>query len=153
MLGTMGRNLPVYSNRLEAQPYAGEAPEDFHPPPIESLAYPFDLRVERALTNLGDLGILGDVTRLRQGVIRDMEEERHLQVLEREEQLARDRVQASREYRRRLVVERGAVLGRLTEAKVFLCLSPHLKQDKAQGDIPFPLHYHVNQVSPGSVTG
>jgi hypothetical protein len=69
----MGRGQPTYMTPLQATPYQGEVPAGFHHPPVESLIYPFNLRIKHGLANLGDYGVTADIMRLRNGVIQDME--------------------------------------------------------------------------------
>jgi hypothetical protein len=45
----------------------------FHHPPVELLIYPFNLRIEWGLANLGDYGVTADIMRLQNGIIQDME--------------------------------------------------------------------------------
>jgi hypothetical protein len=69
----MGRGQPIYAMSLQAEPYQGEVPSNFHHPTVESLVYPFDLRIEQGLTNLEDYRMMADVMMLRNGIVQDME--------------------------------------------------------------------------------
>jgi hypothetical protein len=65
LLGCQGRSHPVYSMHLIARPFHSPAPRYYDPRPIEILEHPFDMRIERALLFLGDLGVMGDIYILR----------------------------------------------------------------------------------------
>jgi hypothetical protein len=65
LLGCQGRSHPVYSMHLTAQAFHAPAPCYHDPRPIEILENPFDMRIERALLFLGDLGVMGDIYTLR----------------------------------------------------------------------------------------
>jgi hypothetical protein len=61
LLGCQGRSHPVYSMHLTAHPFHAPTPHYHNPHPIEILEHPFDMRIERALLFLGDLGVMGDI--------------------------------------------------------------------------------------------
>ena len=69
----MGYDRPVHSEPLHALPFQAPAPSRLILPSFQTLAHPFDLRIERALNALGDLGVQAEVYRLRRLVHRQQE--------------------------------------------------------------------------------
>jgi hypothetical protein len=61
LLGCHGITHPVYSTQLVASPFHAPAPRYHNPLPLEILENPFDMRIERVLLFLGDLGVMGDI--------------------------------------------------------------------------------------------
>jgi hypothetical protein len=46
LLRTIGRGQLIYTMPIQAQPFQGEVPDNFHSSLVELLIYPFDLRIE-----------------------------------------------------------------------------------------------------------
>jgi hypothetical protein len=94
----MGRGQPIYVMPLQAQPYQGEVPDGFYPLPVKSLIYPFDLRIEQGLSDLGDYGVTADVMRLQDRVVQDMKLSDQLLCIKEAKPQARVCADACREW-------------------------------------------------------
>ena len=62
----MGPVQPIYGHDLQAQPFHAAELEHFPKATFNLLSNPLDPHIDRAVTTLGDLGVMADVFHLRQ---------------------------------------------------------------------------------------
>src|SRR6267142_378674 len=141
LLGAMGPGEPVYGRNLNALPFHAAEPRGFTPYAFDVLANPLDLRVNRAVATLGDLGVTADIFRLHQLPLRYLDMARQNAYLAKE----RGRIDQEQQYlhlaKRQLEIKEEGIKQCLDAARVSLRIAPHLDHDREPGEVPSTLTY------------
>jgi hypothetical protein len=74
LLGSMGPGQPIYGSNLQLQPYHTVELEHFPKVSFDCLTNPLNPHIDRAVTTLGDLGVMADVFCLRQLPLKYMDQ-------------------------------------------------------------------------------
>src|SRR6267142_1245874 len=141
LLGAMGPGEPVYGRNLNALPFHAAEPRGFTPYAFNVLTNPLDPRIDRAVATLGDLGVTADIFRLCQLPLRYLDTARQNAYLAKE----RERIDQEQRYlhlaKRQLEIKEEGIKQRLSDARVSLCIAPHLDHDREPGEVPSTLTY------------
>src|SRR6267142_2201410 len=141
LLGAMGPGEPVYGRNLNALPLHAAEPQGFTPYPFDLLANPLDPRIDRAVATPGDRGVTVDIFRLCQLPLRYLDMARQNAYLVKE----RGRIDQEQRYlhlaKRQLEIKEEGIKQRLNDARVSLCIAPHLDHDRKPGEVPSTLTY------------
>jgi hypothetical protein len=156
LFGSQGQNQNIYSELLFARPFhAAETRYQHFDHPLDILKNPFDARIERLLLFLGDLGVMGDVYMLRsiplrqEGLLRRKEDVLDdLDILGKRPQpeplslgaydfqRLLERLTSIQRLESQLTTLEREVTDRLQAARVLLRISPFLKMDREEGEVP-----------------
>jgi hypothetical protein len=141
LMGSMGPGQPVYDTDLQAQPYHAAEPEDFPEVSFNWLSSPLDPCIDRAISALGDLGIIADIFHLRQLLLKYMDHAQQMAYLGHEQNHIQCDQGLLHLAKQNLELEGAVIKEHLRAARVFLCITPHLNYDRKPGEVPAQLLY------------
>jgi hypothetical protein len=141
LMGTRGLDMPVYAEPLVAQAFLAPLPQNFQPFPLSRLRHPFDMRLERAVALMGDMGVAADVYRYQQFPQRQLAMHKRKVMVGELQQLLTQQMRRLQQDEDTLEREEEQVRSRLREAQVPLRLAPHLARDWQLGEVPGDVFY------------